>query len=55
MEARRVGRSLKVFQPQAPMSGVLPAGRTLSGIVNGDSTATITLSGFADTSDATPS
>jgi hypothetical protein len=52
IEARRVGRSLKVFQPEAPMLGVLPAGRTLSGILNGDSTATITLSGFADTSDA---
>jgi hypothetical protein len=52
MRARHVGRSLKQFQPEAPMPGVLPAGRTLTGTLNADSTATITLSGFADTSDA---
>jgi hypothetical protein len=52
MTARRVGRALKQFQPEAPMPGVLPSGRTLTGRLNSDSTATITLSGSADTSDA---
>jgi len=48
--ARRVGRSLKQFQPEAPMPGVLPSGRTLKGILNADNTATITLTGNVDSS-----
>jgi hypothetical protein len=48
--ARRVGRALKQFQPEAPMPGVLPSGRTLKGTLNADNTATITLTGNVDAS-----
>jgi len=46
--ARRIGRSLKQFQPEAPMPGVLPSGRTLKGFLNADNTSTITLTGNVD-------
>jgi hypothetical protein len=52
MQAMQVGQSLKQFQPEALMPGVLPAGRTLTGTLNNDGSATITLSANADTSDA---
>lgn len=45
MRARRVGRALKQFQPEAPMPGVDKAGRALTGRLNSDSSATIALSG----------
>lgn len=47
---RRVGRSLKTFQPEAPMPGVIPSGRALKGFLNADSSATITLTGNVDSS-----
>src|SRR5262249_39827134 len=46
----QVGNSLKSFQPEAPMPGVLMSGRTLKGFLNPDSTATITLTGRVDAS-----
>jgi len=46
----QVGKSLKTFQPEAPMPGVIPSGRSLKGFVNADSSATITLTGNVDAS-----
>jgi hypothetical protein len=46
----QVGGSLKTFQPEAPMPGVIPSGRTLKGFVNADGSATITLTGNVDSS-----
>jgi hypothetical protein len=46
----QVGTSLKAFQPEAPMPGVIPSGRSLKGMVNADSSATITLTGSVDAS-----
>jgi hypothetical protein len=45
-----VGGSLKRFQPEAPMPGVLLAGRSLKGFVNANGTASITLTGSIDSS-----
>ena len=45
---QRVGRSLKTFESEAPMPGVLPSGRTLKAFLNADSTASVTLTGNVD-------
>jgi type II secretory pathway pseudopilin PulG len=50
-----VGRALKTFQPEAPMPGVLPSGRSLAGVINADGTATVTLTGKIDSSTLPPS
>ena len=49
----KVGGSLKTFQPEAPMPGVLLSARALKGFVNADSSATITLTGKVDSSTLT--
>jgi hypothetical protein len=46
----QVGGSLKTFQPEAPMPGVIPSGRVLKGFVNANGTATITLTGKVNAS-----
>jgi hypothetical protein len=53
ISVRRVGRALRQFHPQAPMPGVRMNGRTLTGVLNGDNTATLTLNAQADTADLT--
>jgi hypothetical protein len=45
-----VGGALKTFQPEAPMPGVTPPGRALTGVVNADGSATVTLNGNVDSS-----
>ena len=48
-----VGGSLKTFQPEAPMPGVIPSGRALKGFLNADGSASITLTGKVDSSTLT--
>ena len=50
--ASNVGMALRQFQAEAPMPGVLAAGRTLSGALNTDGSAALTLNASADTTDA---
>ncbi|MGH6741959.1 MAG: hypothetical protein ACREDY_23530 [Bradyrhizobium sp.] len=50
--AQNVGMGLRRFQTEAPMPGVLVNGRSLSGTLNADGSASVTLNAQADTTDA---
>ena len=49
--ALNVGMGLRQFQTNIPMSGVLPAGRAVTGALTANGSANITLTANADTSD----